>query len=88
LPRLFPTLGPEGNGRRGSIGFGAEAGSSFASADLSGREPGGMGEAVLVERAAHSFRFTAVRSASVKSIVDSWVSRKFSLSEPTQYTPR
>jgi hypothetical protein len=32
LPRLLPTLGPDGSGGRGSMGFGAEAGSNLCRA--------------------------------------------------------
>ena len=68
LPRRFPTLGPVGNGGRAVIGFGADLGSSFASADLGGASRGAWGN-LSSSIARRTARVTAACSASEKSIV-------------------
>jgi hypothetical protein len=65
-PRL--RMGASGNGGRSTAGFGADAGSSFASADLSGAIRGESGN-LSSRMARRTNAVTAAYSSSEKSIV-------------------
>jgi len=64
--RRLPTIGPVGNGGGAVLGFGADAGSSFDRADLSGANLGANGNlsSAIVRRTA---AVTAASSSSVSS---------------------